>query len=227
MPKGETSLKLLGACETQAVTVEGLRSILATDGRMGLAWSADNLFVVRQLLRQQPVDILMVDKGFGLQAVVHLLNLAQQLSRPPVALVWGTSITEAEALRLLREGVRGVLRKNSSIETVLRCLDAVQDGRSWIEDFGPLRQTSSGVPGHHPSDLTPREQQVLELVEQGLRNREIAAELGIKPGTVKIHMKHIFEKTGVHGRYGLAIQGLRQRALEGAGEMQALAGRAG
>jgi two-component system nitrate/nitrite response regulator NarL len=54
---------------------------------------------------------------------------------------------------------------------------------------------------------------VLELVEQGCKNKEIASELGIRPGTVKIHLKHIFEKTGVRGRYGLALSGLRERGL--------------
>jgi DNA-binding NarL/FixJ family response regulator len=63
------------------------------------------------------------------------------------------------------------------------------------------------------SELTPREHQVLEMVEQGFKNKEIALELGIRPGTVKIHLKHIFEKTGVRGRYGLAISGLKERGL--------------
>ena len=63
------------------------------------------------------------------------------------------------------------------------------------------------------SELTSREQQVLELVEQGFKNKEIATELGIQPGTVKIHLKHIFEKTGVRGRYGLALSGLKERGL--------------
>lgn len=63
------------------------------------------------------------------------------------------------------------------------------------------------------SELTSREQQVLELVEQGFKNKEIANELGIRPGTVKIHLKHIFEKTGVRGRYGLALTGLRERGM--------------
>jgi len=61
--------------------------------------------------------------------------------------------------------------------------------------------------------LTAREQQVLELVEQGFKNKEIATDLGIRPGTVKIHLKHIFEKTGVRGRYGLALSGLKDRGL--------------
>jgi DNA-binding NarL/FixJ family response regulator len=59
--------------------------------------------------------------------------------------------------------------------------------------------------------LTAREQQVLELVEQGCKNKEIAGELGIRPGTVKIHLKHIFEKTGIRGRYGLALNGWRDK----------------
>ena len=63
------------------------------------------------------------------------------------------------------------------------------------------------------SELTPREHQVLELVEQGFKNKEIALELGIRPGTVKIHLKHIFEKTGVRGRYGLAISGLKDKGV--------------
>ena len=55
--------------------------------------------------------------------------------------------------------------------------------------------------------------QVRELVERGLKNKDIALDLGIRTGTVKIHLKHIFEKTGVRGRYGLALSGLKDRGL--------------
>ena len=59
--------------------------------------------------------------------------------------------------------------------------------------------------------MTAREQEVLELAEQGLANKDIAQELQIRTGTVKIHMKHIFEKTGIHGRHSLALAGLLDR----------------
>jgi len=73
---------------------------------------------------------------------------------------------------------------------------------------------SASVETQIRTDLTPREHQVMELVEQGFKNREIAQELGIRPGTVKIHLKHIFEKTGVRGRYGLALNVWRERGPE-------------
>ena len=54
---------------------------------------------------------------------------------------------------------------------------------------------------------------MVELVEQGLKNKDIGLNMGIRPGTVKIHLKHIFEKTGIRGRYGLALSGLREKGL--------------
>jgi DNA-binding NarL/FixJ family response regulator len=61
--------------------------------------------------------------------------------------------------------------------------------------------------------LTARELQVRELVERGMKNKDIAMALGIRTGTVKIHLKHIFEKTGIRGRYGLALSGLQEKGL--------------
>jgi DNA-binding CsgD family transcriptional regulator len=53
----------------------------------------------------------------------------------------------------------------------------------------------------------------MKLVEQGYKNREIGQELGIRPGTVKIHLRHLFEKTGARGRHGRAVNGLRQKGV--------------
>ena len=61
--------------------------------------------------------------------------------------------------------------------------------------------------------LTTREHQVMELVERCMKNKDIAFALGIRTGTVKIHLKHIFEKTGIRGRYGLALSGLKEKGL--------------
>jgi two-component system nitrate/nitrite response regulator NarL len=160
-------------------------------------------------LRRQPPDILLLDKSFGAQAVQAWLEELRRMPLSCSVVVWGTTVSEAEALRLLQYGVKGIVRKTAPPEAVLACLRAVASGATWMEET--LFREHAGRERYARSELTAREQQVLELVEQGLKNREIARELGIRPGTVKIHLKHIFEKTGVRGRIGLAISGMREK----------------
>lgn len=194
-------------CETQPATAEGIRSLLGGSEDLSCRWAVPNLLVGLQLARQQPVDALLLDKSFGQQAVISAL-VEMRESMPDVGLiVWGNSMNEAEALRLLQAGARGLLRKTADLATILTCIRAVADGATWMEDC--VFRDSARAERPIRNELTIREQQVLALVEQGMKNKEIALELGIRPGTVKIHLKHIFEKTGVHGRYGLALSGLR------------------
>lgn len=207
-----SSKKSVAVCESQPVTAEGLRTILnGTDDLMFLG-RTDSLQSASELIRQMRPAVCLVDKSLGIQAVMDWVTHAKSISQQMTEfVVWGVSITEAEALRFLQSGAKGILRKTSDTETVVACLEAVASGSSWMADsvFRDSRQPDR----QSRSELTPREQQVMELVEQGLKNKDIARELGIRPGTVKIHLKHIFEKTGVRGRYGLALNGMRQKGL--------------
>jgi DNA-binding NarL/FixJ family response regulator len=112
---------------------------------------------------------------------------------------------------LLHAGASGVVRKTASLDTLLECFAAVASGMTWMED-GLIATVEAPVRGGR-LPLTARELQVMDLVERGMSNREIARELGIRTGTVKIHMRHIFEKTGVRGRYGLALCGLKEKGI--------------
>lgn len=198
-------------CDTQPIAAEGIRTLLAGNPDLQFRSSADSLPRALDLIRQRAADVLIVDKAFGIQAILEWLTEVKQMHPEASIVIWGVSVTEAEALRFLQAGARGILRKTASIPMILACLRTVADGRSWMED-SVFRDSMR--PERYPrSELTAREQQVLELVEQGFKNKEIADELGIRPGTVKIHLKHIFEKTGVRGRYGLALNGLKDRGL--------------
>ena len=155
------------------------------------------------------LDAIVIDKGLGFTGVMDLLQRLTANSHPTPVVVWGAAVTEAEALRLLQAGARGILRRTSESGTLLTCLRAVTTGGTWMEDgiFGSTEKLFNPK----RSQLTNRESQVVVLVEKGLRNRDIARQLGIQTGTVKIHLKHIFEKTGVRGRYGLAFTGLQNK----------------
>jgi DNA-binding NarL/FixJ family response regulator len=201
-------------CDTQPVTAEGVRTLLTGVADLKFLETTDSLKQAAELVRREDPDVLILDKAFGIQAILDWLNeLRQQAGGAPRTgfVIWGVSVTEAEALRFLQAGARGILRKTAGVQAVLACLRTVAQGRSWMEDC--VFRDSSRSDRYPRSELTAREQQVLELVEQGFKNKEIAQELGIRPGTVKIHLKHIFEKTGVRGRYGLALSGLKDRGL--------------
>lgn len=222
-------------CESQPLTVEGVRAVLSSTTDLRVSGVCENLAVCREISRRQRPDAVLVDKALGMQAVLDWIQdlrrdeqdmerlaaspmsygggpAAAIATRPmPKTVVWGVSMTEAEALRFLQAGAKGILRKSTSPANMLNCFRTVVEGRNWMENTVFREQPRED---RHPrSELTPREQQVMELVEHGLKNREIARELGIRPGTVKIHLKHIFEKTGVRGRYGLALTGLRQKGV--------------
>jgi DNA-binding NarL/FixJ family response regulator len=204
--------KTIGICDTQPIAVEGLRALLDQAGEeLGLARAVHSLDEALELAQHGFVDILIVDKAFGMHTVLDWLAQVRLCEQPPAVVVWGISITEAEALRFLQSGAKAIIRKTTEVKKLITCLRTVAQGRSWMEDR-VFRDSGSEERGAR-SELTPREHQVVQLVEQGYKNREIAAELGIRPGTVKIHLKHIFEKTGVRGRYGLALTGLREKGV--------------
>ncbi|HEU0119797.1 MAG TPA: response regulator transcription factor [Bryobacteraceae bacterium] len=204
--------KTIAICESQPVTAEGLQAILSRNGGMTFLGRTESLPAASELVRQLRPDVCLVDKSLGIQAVMDWVGQAKMLSQHTTeVVVWGVSITEAEALRFLQSGAKGILRKTSDASTVIACLEAVASGSSWMADS--VFHSTQRMERQSRSELTPREQQVLELVEQGMKNKEIARELGIRPGTVKIHLKHIFEKTGVRGRYGLALSVMREKGL--------------
>ena len=200
----------VGVCDSQPITAAGVQAVLGSSADMQCAWAVSSLDEAMRMLRLQAPQVVLADKAFGLNGLFHwMVNLRS--SAETAVVVWGSSLTEAEALRLIQAGARGVVRKVVQPETLLACVRAASKGCTWME--GVIFRSASRTVLQSRSGLTPRESQVLALVEQGLTNGEIACELAICPGTVKIHLKHLYEKTGVRGRYHLALAGLRDKGL--------------
>ena len=196
----------VAACESQPVTAEGLRCLIDRCPDLEFAGVVNSPAEIPRLLHNCRPAVLILDKSFGAPAVLGVLGALQAAASSGRVVVWGISVTEAEAWRFLQAGARGTLRRSASPEDLLACLRAVAAGATWTESRLSGQRTGGARRG--APALTGRERQVLELVAHGLKNREIAAELGIRPGTVKVHLKHIFEKTGVRGRYGVALADL-------------------
>lgn len=203
----------LAVCDTEPIAIEGLRFLMDSNGGPRVIAADSTIQSAANTIRRLNPPLVIVDRCFGANAVMEWLRVIRTEHPGTSSIVWGTPISEAEALRFIQAGANGVIRKTAAVGDLLTCIRTVHSGGTWME-FNLLHELDS-VARAGRSALTARELQVMELVERGLKNKEIADSLGIQIGTVKIHLKHIFEKTGIRGRYGLALRGLKQREAAG------------
>jgi two-component system nitrate/nitrite response regulator NarL len=122
----------------------------------------------------------------------------------PCIVLWVDRITPEFAREALQCGVRGILRKDSGAASYAECLEKVTAGRIWLEpELADALLTARTI------RLSPRERQLIGLLTQGLRNKEIAGRMNITEGTTKAYLSRLFEKTGAGDRLELAVYAMK------------------
>lgn len=162
---------------------------------------------LREIDRLRP-DILLLDLqmpgGSGMD-VLRRIRAGKSKLRVILltAAIDDSALLEAKALK-----VQGMVLKNSDPAFLLDCLDHVRHGRAWIDpELGERARQLARTPADGGrAILAPRERQLIGFVRQGLRNREIAEQLGVTEGTIKVYLHALFEKLGVSTRTELAIR---------------------
>jgi two-component system nitrate/nitrite response regulator NarP len=127
----------------------------------------------------------------------------------PIILLTG-SINDQDAREAMDLGVNGLVIKATAPRDLLVCLDAVSRGRRWFDQevmqrAMDLTQSTAGRERDPLELLSPRERGIVALVARGLRNKEIAEELRLTEGTVKVHLHKIFEKLSIRSRTELIL----------------------
>lgn len=153
-------------------------------------------------------DILLLDLQMPGGSGMEVLRRVRADKTPIRIVLLTAAIDDSALLEANSLKVQGMVLKNSDPAFLLDCLDAVRHGRTWVdpelaERSGHLAKTLKR--GRRVS-LAPRERQLIGFVRTGLRNREIAEQLGVTEGTVKVYLHAMFEKLGVSTRTELAIR---------------------
>ena len=204
-------------CEPQPIVVEGLAKVLAERQDLILLGSAPNLPDTLEAVRERHPDLLLIDHTAGLKTVFQFIANVRSTWAQCQPVLWVSDLAEIDCFRALQLGARGVLRKTLPVESLLECLRSVGRGNVWIEGSLPL--PAGGAERRGAPRLTPREKEIVHHLCGGLKNKEIAAALAITAGTVKVHLMHIFEKTGVKDRFELAVHGRRLLGADHAVQM--------
>ncbi len=204
--------------EDHAVVREGLRAYLSAAEGIAIAGeAADGRTAVELAARLRPAVVLM-DVGMprlnGIEATRQIL-----LDNPAARVLALSARSDDEAVaRMIAAGARGFVEKQSPGETLLQAIRELAAGRDF---FSPaitrrlLRMGQLAAPaGARRSVLTPREEQVLQLVAEGAPNKQIAAELGISIKTVDKHRQQLMAKLGIHDTAGLTRYAILSGAVE-------------
>lgn len=188
----------------------GLRRLLGSD-RSLLVVREITAPPVREILRSSAPEILLVDAQ-----IPGSLEICRELRlngvRPWVILA-GADGHERWAVEALKTGVRGILPKSASVEHLLKAIRVVHQGEVWATNR-VIALTVAELAARSVAPevgtlafrerLSPREQEIVHLVVDGLSNLEAARRLGITEATVKAHLTHIFQKLALRGRAQLA-----------------------
>jgi DNA-binding NarL/FixJ family response regulator len=183
---------------------------------VGETASADGaLAAVREHSPHVALIDAILDGGDG-RAVAE--RIARELPGTRV-IVLSASDDDHEAIRALRAGARGYLRKDIELEALPRAIHGVLVGEAAVSRrlsmrvVEELQKAPALGPGIRPtvSELTPREWQVLDLLTTGASTADIALDLVLSPETVLTHVKNILKKLGVHSRRDAIRQAERLR----------------
>jgi len=204
---------------------EGLVGLLSRRHINVLAAVGTGLEGLRLATELEP-DVILLDMRMPeMDGMDVLRQLRQRGFTNPVAMLT-TSSDERDLVESLRSGAQGYLLKDMEPDQLVVALRDIVAGKTVVApDLAPVLarvvqgESITPVQGSPFAKLTPRENEILVLLAEGQSNKVIARNLGISDGTVKLHVKSILRKLGVHSRVEAAVIAVEHGLRAGRGDL--------
>jgi DNA-binding NarL/FixJ family response regulator len=176
--------------------------------------------VIAELKSQNAhVALICSELQDGPQAGLKVLHSLRNSHHQAAAIMLLQASTSDSAVAAFRAGARGIFYRSHSLKALSKCIRRVHEGQIWagnddleyilsaLANLAPLQfNDKNGRPM-----LTPREEEVVRLVAEGLKNREIADKLGVAEHSIRNYLCRIFEKLGVSSRVELVLYAFSRR----------------
>jgi two-component system nitrate/nitrite response regulator NarL len=199
---------------------EGLRLLIQSQPGLAVVGEAgDSKEALVVTAREQP-DVILLDLDLGTESGNEIISqLLATAKRAHVLVLTGLRDPEIHRQAILR-GAMGVVQKEKASEVLLKAIQKVHSGEIWYDrsKLGGVLADISRAQEARETDaaavngptLTPRESEIVALVSQGLKNKQIADKLFISHITVRHHLTSIFAKVGVSSRLELIVYAFNQ-----------------
>ena len=181
---------------------------LAREKSFRVVGTIESPSVIRGRRKETAADILVFDTDALGGVPENLVEHLQSHSPSMRTIVLIPRANEHFVARLLQSGAAGVLPRGETFATFLRALEVVASGNTWADrqSIGFALTEVQRTVRRTRSSLTPREEQLLGLLGDGYRNKEMASLLHIKEHTVKVHLHSLFRKLNVRTRVEAALK---------------------
>ncbi|HEX6704110.1 MAG TPA: response regulator transcription factor [Albitalea sp.] len=174
----------------------GLRTLLSSQDDLTVVGEACDGLEAVALWQETTPDIGLFDLRMPTLDGIEALRRIRAHSPQAAVIILTAMARDADIDRAVAAGARACLRKDAGTSEILACVRSVRSGAPWA--WGTVNGRSSKRSAQEP--LTPRESEVLEGIARGWSNRRVAEALGIGDGTVKTHLKRVYDKLYARNR---------------------------
>ena len=195
-----------------ALLRDSLGRLLSTESDFTIAAQCASIQEALDVVKQEPVDVVLLDFYSGETEAGEFIQAARRKGFKGKVLLLALQINEDDATNLIRAGICGIFQKRDSAASLGHAIRDVAAGNLWFrqEHLQNALVRRTEPPGQSNHELTTRETRVLALICDGLKNREIGAQIGVSEGSVKATLQQLFFKFGVRSRSQLVRIALQQ-----------------
>ena len=208
--------------DSEAIFRVGMARIFSVESDLDVVAQTDNLPQTLSVVAETPADVILFEAGLSATPAEAVSEVARR-ALPGAKLILVTQRAgEQETVDYLRRGVRGILTRAVSPDLLVRCVRKVSAGETWLDKQGVnwviQAYRSQALQGGAPKQqlrLSEKEMLIISGVTQGLKNKDIAREVGTTEQVVKNYLRKIYDKLQVSDRLELALYSMHHRLLDG------------
>ncbi len=214
-----TQIRVLLA-DSQAIYRVGMRKVFAVEDDIRVVAQAETLANLYTALQRFPTDVVVLE-GQLLAGTIDAIP--ELVRRAPEAklLVQVVDSDESTTVELYRRGVRGVVPRSISPDLLIKCIRKVAAGETWIDNqsvswvIEAYRSQAQALTSPRAQlNFSPKELAVISCITRGMRNKEIAYQVGTTEQVIKNYLRKIYDKLGVSDRLELALYCMHHQLLK-------------
>ncbi len=206
--------------DSQAIYRVGLRKVFALEDDMRVIAQAETLTNLYTVLQRYPTDVVLIEGQLMAGTVDAIPELVRRAPQAKI-IVQVLESDEANTVEMYRRGVRGVVPRSISPDLLVKCVRKIAAGETWIDNQSVSwvieAYRSQAVQLMNPRSqpkLSQKELAIIGCITRGMRNKEIAYQIGTTEQVIKNYLRKVYDKLGVSDRLELALYCMHHQLLK-------------